>query len=129
MSSTATATKAFFPTSIDPRRFWLAGLGAFALAERHGRDLLRQLIAEGQRFRSEHELGATAIAARLSERLAAQRTAIARWLSEVSQQLARASEDIASSLIERLGIPSRRELRELSARIAELQRRLSELAN
>ncbi len=110
------------------RRLWLAALGAATLAQRQGRSLFAALVAEGQRIRAEQERLADAFATRVNEELAARRTAMLERIAETSERLGRMVEDLSSSLIERLGIPSRREVRELSARIAELRGRLAELA-
>lgn len=117
------------PTSLaELRRVWLAALGVVALAERQGRSLLAALVAEGQRIQAEQERRAGALADRAREQLASHRTAIRERIGEASERLGRMVEDLASSLVERLGIPSRREVRELSLHIAELRDRLAELA-
>jgi poly(hydroxyalkanoate) granule-associated protein len=110
------------------RRLWLAGLGAAALAERQGRRLFAQLVAEGRRIRAESGGIARTLAQRLRGELSARRLTLGRRAEAAAERLGGMVEDLSSSLIERLGIPSRREIRELSARIAELRHRLAGLA-
>lgn len=111
------------------RRIWLAGLGAVALAERHGRDWFARLVDEGERIREESATAARMLYRRAGRSLASRRDWIRERIADAAERLGRSVEDLASSLVERVGIPSRRELRELSARMMELRQRLRELAN
>ena len=106
------------------RRVWLAGLGVFSLTRKHGGEWAGRFAEEGQhlatravRFAREtvadtraHAVGAIAPLASQAEK---------RW-----ETCAGAMENGIGRVLNRLGIPTKRNIEDLTRHIAALSRRL-----
>ncbi len=132
------------------QEIWLAGLGAFAMAQQEGSKLFKQgsrtiddaaskvvgesarlferLVKEGAKLESKgRQFAADAVggvrsdvSGRVEE---VRKTAQTNW-----DKLEKVFEQRVARALGRLGVPSAEEIRELSDRVAELNQRVSELA-
>jgi poly(hydroxyalkanoate) granule-associated protein len=90
-------------------QIWLAGLGAFATAQKEGVKMFEALVAEGEKFQ-ERTKGAT------DERIADVRAkATGAW-----DKLEQVFEDRVARALHSLSVPSRKDIDTLSHRVAEL---------
>ena len=129
---------------------WLAGLGAFAMAQDEGSKLFKQsskriddttskmvgesakmfdrLVKEGEKLESKGRKAATDavggvrgdVESRMDE---VRKTAQSNW-----DKLEKVFEQRVARALSRLGVPTSEEIRELSDRVAELNKRATELA-
>jgi poly(hydroxyalkanoate) granule-associated protein len=103
---------------------WLAGLGAFSIAQKQGGDLFAGLIAEGK------DLQARAVKLKQNLRTTARaqiKQAIAPLRSRAkydAKKLAAGVQHSVAAVLARLGIPSKADVEELTQRVAALSRRL-----
>ena len=97
-------------------KIWLAGLGALAVAGEEGRALFQTLVARGE----EYEARNAERVAKVRETVAEARASIGARLEQVH---AGVDEQVAKAL-QRLGVPSRDEIAELTRRVEELTRSL-----
>ncbi|HSM12629.1 MAG TPA: phasin family protein [Thermoanaerobaculia bacterium] len=121
------------PKSVDDRvkqsaqKIWLAGLGAFALAEEEGGKLFRSLVSKGKSFegvgreqldRARKELGSMTEAARdkASEVAGEVRDRAGSTWDRVGDHL----DDAVSSALHKVGVPTREEIQKLTRRIEHL---------
>lgn len=97
-------------------RIWLAGLAAFARTQEEGSKFFETLVQEGEnlqrRSRQQTEESAGDFLQRASH----------TW-----DQLGQVFENQVSTALDRLGVPSQRDIQALSERIEELNRKLEEL--
>jgi poly(hydroxyalkanoate) granule-associated protein len=121
------------PKSVDDRvkqsaqKIWLAGLGAFALAEEEGGKLFRSLVSKGKGFegkgreqldRARKELGSMTDAARekASEVAGEVRDRAGSTWESVGDRL----DDAVSTALHKVGVPTREEIHKLTRRIEHL---------
>ncbi len=99
-------------------QIWLAGLGAFSKAQQEGVKMFEALVAEGEKVQERTKVAA-------DERLAEVRAkATGTW-----DKLEQVFEDRVARALNRLSVPSRKDIDVLSQRVAELTeiaKRLSE---
>jgi len=90
-------------------QIWLAGLGAFATAQREGRKVFENLVAEGEKFQETTKIAT-------DERVAEVRSkATGAW-----DKLEHVFEERVARALHSLSVPSRRDIDELSKRVADL---------
>lgn len=97
-------------------QIWLAGLGALAVTEEEGSKLFRSLVKRGQGFEKESR-------ARLDDVLEVTRAAPGNAITRIEEGMS----DAFSGALHRLGVPTRKEIAQLTRRIeglsATLERR------
>ena len=102
------------------RQIWLAGLGAYTKAEEDTGRFFDRLVREGEEIenktRGAVERQVRAVEGRVGE---VRNRATSSW-----DRLESVFDQRVSRTLERLGIPSRREIRDLEARISELEAKL-----
>jgi poly(hydroxyalkanoate) granule-associated protein len=117
------------------RRVWLAGLGAFSLAQKRGkqsyanaqkqgREMYVRLIAESKDLRTRtltlvREAGADAQAQAIGVF-----SPLTTTVEKKAEQYSAAVEGGFAKILHRLGVPTKRELDELSKRIASVSRQV-----
>jgi len=121
--TTATKKKTAKPAERDLRatanRIWLAGLGALATATEEGSKLFDSLVERGEGFESRGRREME----RAKDRFADARQGVERAWKGLEETL---DERVAGAL-NRLGVPSRDEIRKLSQRVAELTAKVEKL--
>lgn len=101
------------------RDVYLAGLGAIAAADERGRAIFSDLVREGEKV-SSRDLSEPLRQATQPLRQAGER------LKSLGEQVETTVERGVQGGLERLGVPSRREIQELSARIEALSAKLEQ---
>ncbi|RMG49280.1 MAG: hypothetical protein D6718_00075 [Acidobacteria bacterium] len=107
------------------RNAWLAGLGAVATVEERAKSLLDELVAKGESFEKESELGKRLqpAAERVRRTVEPAVNTVKKAGSAVEQQIQRT----VSETLHRLGIPTRDEIGTLINRVEKLTRKVEEL--
>jgi len=110
------------------RNIWLAGLGAFSVAQNEGKKVFETMVTEGQKIEattrkvvgnSTHDVR-KAVEGRLS--------LVKDTASEQINKFEKVFEGRISTVLGRLGIPSRDDVQTLSKRVAELSREVKALS-
>jgi poly(hydroxyalkanoate) granule-associated protein len=108
-------------------RIWLAGLGAFTLAEQEGGKLFKSLVKKGEVIEStgrerfeEIAQGAKAAAEIAKERLASATGDVRERAGETWSKVEREVDHRVASALEKVGVPSKSEIARLTRRIEEL---------
>lgn len=118
-------------TSQPVRKLFLAGLGAVALAQKQGEKVVSTLIAEGEDLRArtirftrtvEHDVrrAVTGAGHRVKRAVAPVRRRAERVVGELEAGLG----ERVGGLLGRFGVPSKGDVEELVARVAELNRQV-----
>jgi len=90
-------------------QIWLAGLGAFATAQREGLKVFDTLVAEGEKFQERTKVAT-------DDRISEVRTkATGAW-----DKLEHVFEERVAGALHSLSVPTRRDIDQLSQRVAEL---------
>ena len=108
-------------------QIWLAGLGAFAKAQQEGTKVFEALVREGdllqRRTRAVTEERLEEVADRFTEAT----TQLTRQASQSWDRLEQVFEDRVARALSHLGVPSTRDIRELTEMLKALDQRISEL--
>jgi poly(hydroxyalkanoate) granule-associated protein len=106
------------PLGESAHRIWLAGLGALASAEEEGGKLFRRLVEKGESFRGP-----------VKEPVKSARGKVRETVDEVRgrarttvRRLEKGVDDGFGTVLDRLGVPSRDEIADLTARVERLTR-------
>jgi poly(hydroxyalkanoate) granule-associated protein len=112
------------------RKLMLAGVGAFALSRDEAETFLNRLVERGELAQKDSQRIMDEMMARLRTATQPQAAKVEHTLTGVSAQVSGISTQVESSLeqfLNRLNIPSKRDIDELSAKIAQLAARVEEL--
>lgn len=108
-------------------QIWLAGLGAFAKAQQEGGKVFDALVREGdllqQRTRAATEQRLEEVAERVTEAA----NQLSRHATSSWDRLEQVFEDRVARALSHLGVPSARDIRELTEMLQALNERISEL--
>jgi poly(hydroxyalkanoate) granule-associated protein len=106
------------------QQIWLAGLGAFAKAQEEGGRVFEALVKEGANLQKKTQTAAEESLSRMSSMAGeVQARAGQRW-----DKLETLFEDRTARAMGRLGVPTRKDLEALAARIDALQAKVAALA-
>jgi poly(hydroxyalkanoate) granule-associated protein len=123
------------PVIESAREIWLAGLGAFSVAQaesgkviEQGNKLFKDLVAEGAKLekktRTAAETAVDDIKGEVESRVEAVRQqAVDNW-----DKLENIFEERVAKVLGQLGVPTASDVNELSERVAKLSRQVSEMA-
>ena len=106
------------------RALWLAGLGAMSLAQKRGGAVLSGLIAEGNDLQARAQKLAAAAGAEATTKV---RAAVAPFRAGFKRNVAKVGAVVQNGIAEalgKLGIPSKRDIDELTRRVAALSKQL-----
>ena len=106
-------------------QIWVAGLGAFARAQKEGSELFDKLVQEGgelQKLTGRLEPEKSFLAGGAMSRLAEN---VGKQASGSLDKLEKAFEDRVAHALRKLGVPSREEVEALSREVAELKAKLA----
>lgn len=140
-SPAAAVNKAAAPVVESAREIWLAGLGAFNVAQQEGSKVLEEgskifekLVAEGSKIeaktRKEVQGAVSDIRSEVESRVlgaknqadAVRKQAVDNW-----DKLEKIFEERVARSLTKLGIPSQEDVNKLSARVAQLSKQLEEI--
>lgn len=96
------------------RQVWLAGVGALSMAEEEGGKLFEQLVKRGSTYESKNKERLTAIVGNVRDVRTDMSGVFGRVTAPVNNAVAKA--------LNRLGVPTRKEIAQLTRRVEELTR-------
>jgi len=106
------------------RALWLAGLGAVSIAQKRGGAVLSGLIAEGHDLQTRAQKFATQAGVEATTKV---RDAVAPFRAGFKRKFAKLGAVVQNGLtgaLGKLGIPSKRDIDELTQRVAALSKQL-----
>jgi poly(hydroxyalkanoate) granule-associated protein len=110
------------------QQIWLAGLGAFAKAQEEGGKVFEALVKEGTSIQRKTQAAAEEKISEASSRMATMATDISSKASGQWDKLETIFEDRVSKALNKLGVPSSKDIDVLIARIDELNRNVAKLS-
>jgi poly(hydroxyalkanoate) granule-associated protein len=110
------------------QQIWLAGLGAFAKAQEEGGKVFESLVKEGTAIQRKTQAAAEEKISEATSRMATMATDISSRASGQWDKLENIFEDRVSKALNKLGVPSAKDIEVLIARIDELNRNVSKLS-
>jgi poly(hydroxyalkanoate) granule-associated protein len=113
MSSRTTTVESLGENLLETsRNVWLAGLGIFARMEEESRELFDSLVEKGKKFESEQKKGFDKTS---------------KDVKKMGDKFQHTMEDTVTGALKRFGVPSRKDVQELTARVEELSKKLEKL--
>jgi poly(hydroxyalkanoate) granule-associated protein len=109
-------------------QIWLAGLGAFAKAQEEGGKVFEALVKEGQTIQRKTQAAAEEKISEATNRMASMATDISSKASGQWDKLENIFEERVSKALNKLGVPSAKDIDVLVARIDELNRSVAKLS-
>ena len=109
-------------------QIWLAGLGAFAKAQEEGGKVFEALVKEGLSIQRKTQAAAEEKITEATSRMATMATDISSKASGQWDKLENIFEDRVSKALNKLGVPSAKDIDVLIARIDELNRNVAKLS-
>lgn len=101
------------------RKIWLAGLGALATAEEQGTKVFQSLVERGETFETRSEKQIAKVKGQVKD---VTDKAEAQW-----GRIEKVVDERVTSAVQKLGIPSRKEVQTLTRRVEELTRKVEGL--
>jgi poly(hydroxyalkanoate) granule-associated protein len=127
-STEAKSTAQFADTVKESaQQIWLAGLGAFAKAQEEGGKVFEALVKEGQSIHRKTQTAAEERFSEASSRMANMASDITSKASGQWDKLENIFEDRVARALNKLGVPSSKDIDALVARIDELNRQVAKL--
>ncbi|HYF40979.1 MAG TPA: phasin family protein [Ramlibacter sp.] len=109
-------------------QIWLAGLGAFAKAQEEGGKVFEALVKEGLSIQRKTQAAAEEKISEATNRMASMATDISSKASGQWDKLENIFEERVSKALNKLGVPSAKDIDALIARIDELNRNVAKLS-
>jgi poly(hydroxyalkanoate) granule-associated protein len=109
-------------------QIWLAGLGAFSKAQEEGGKVFDTLVKEGLSIQRKTQAVAEEKISEATNRMASMATDISSKASGQWDKLETIFEDRVSKALNKLGVPSAKDIEVLVARIDELNRNVARLS-
>lgn len=106
-------------------QIWLAGLGAFTKAQQEGGKVFDALVQEGLTMQRKAQTTAEAKLSEASQKISSMAQDLGTRATGQWDKLEGLFEDRVARALERLGIPSARDVQLLNARLAELEKQLA----
>jgi poly(hydroxyalkanoate) granule-associated protein len=100
-------------------KIWLAGLGALSAAEEEGTKLFNRLVDRGRDFESKSKVEVDKVKATVEKMKTKAGETIDEWSAKIDERLAAG--------LQRLGVPTRDEIRNLTAKVEELNAKIEGL--
>jgi poly(hydroxyalkanoate) granule-associated protein len=110
------------------QQIWLAGLGAFAKAQEEGSKVFDTLVKEGVSMQRKTQAAADEKVSQASSKFASMATDISSKATGQWDKLETIFEGRVSKALQHLGVPTHKDVEALSARIDELERKLSTMS-
>jgi poly(hydroxyalkanoate) granule-associated protein len=110
------------------QQIWLAGLGAFAKAQEEGGKVFEALVKEGTSIQRKTQAAAEEKISEATNRMATMATDISSKASGQWGKLEDIFEERVSKALNKLGVPSAKDIDVLIARIEELNRNVAKLS-
>ena len=123
-----TATPLAGTVKESAQQIWLAGLGAFAKAQEEGGKVFDSLVKEGTSIQRKTQAAAEEKISEATHRMATMATDISSKASGQWDKLETIFEDRVAKALNKLGVPSSKDIEVLVARIDELNRSVAKLS-
>ncbi len=107
------------------QQIWLAGLGAFSKAQEEGGKVFQALVKEGVTLQKRTQAAAEEKLSEASGRMTSMASEMSSKASGQWDTLGSIFEERVSRALKQLGVPSARDLDQLTRRIEELERRVA----
>ena len=111
------------------QQIWLAGLGAFAKAQEEGSKVFDTLVKDGLSMQRKTQAAAGEKLSEATSRMATMANDISSKATGQWDKLETIFEDRVSKALNKLGVPTAKDIEVLSARIEELNRNISRLGS
>ena len=114
-----------FPMDVkdSAHKIWLAGLGAVAVAEEEGSKFFKSLVQKGEKFEQRRRKQVDEVVDKVKDGVEEVKDEVeSRW-----QQLGDSFDRKVGRAVERLGVPSREEIDNLTQRVEELTAKIDGL--
>ncbi|HSV79259.1 MAG TPA: phasin family protein [Ramlibacter sp.] len=123
------ANPAQFAESVkeSAQQIWLAGLGAFAKAQEEGSKVFESLVKEGASLQRKTQSSAGEKLSEAASRMSAMANEFSARATGQWDKLEGLFEDRVARALGKLGVPSAREIEELTARVEELTRLVAQM--
>ncbi|HET6827188.1 MAG TPA: phasin family protein [Ramlibacter sp.] len=108
-------------------QIWLAGLGAFAKAQEEGGKVFEALVKEGMSIQRKTQAAAEEKISEATNRMATMATDLSSKASGQWDKLESIFEERVSRALNKLGVPTSRDIEALMARVEELNRNVARL--
>lgn len=122
------------PVMESAREIWLAGLGAFSVAQHEGGKLIEQgsklfdkLVAEGSKMEKQTRNATEGAAGELRGGVESRFESVRQQASDNWDKLESVFEARVARVLGRLGVPTAEDVNKLSARVQDLSREVSKL--
>lgn len=102
------------------QKIWLAGLGALSMASEEGNKAFKNLVERGEKFQADDKLGA--------EKMKQGMESAKHRAEDLWSKLETAVNDRVGSVLEKMGVPTRTEINQLSERVDKLMEAIEKLA-
>lgn len=109
------------------RDVWLAGLGALATVEEEGTKLFSRLVERGKDFETSRRKNLEAAAGAAAETAEAEGKQIVAQFEEATEGARTYLTDAVENALDRLGVPSRKEVDQLSEKVDGLSAQIDAL--
>jgi len=110
------------------REIWLAGLGALERLEEEGDKVFQTLVERGKNYESKRREQFEEATENLREQQEALTKDVTERLDDATESVEAAVSDTLSGTLNRIGVPTREEVRGLSRRVGELSKKLEALS-
>ena len=124
----ATGTQLSGTVKESAQQIWLAGLGAFSKAQEEGGKVFETLVKEGLTIQRKTQAAAEEKISEATNRMANMATDISSKASGQWDKLEGIFEERVSKALNKLGVPSAKDIDVLIARIDELNRNVAKLS-
>ena len=127
----AAKAKATRTTKAADKSIWRAGLGVIAVARREGERLVETIANESAQIRVRADRAATALGGEVRSAAQSAQAQVSAYVAPLRARAGDAAREIevrvssgVGSLLGRIGVPSRREVQQLGARVDALTRQV-----
>ena len=107
------------------QQIWLAGLGAFSKAQEEGQKVFETLVKEGVSLQKKTKQMAEESVSEATGKMSKVASGLANQASETWDKRETVFEDRVARALNRLGVPSKREMEALSAELETLKQKLA----
>jgi len=109
------------------QQIWLAGMGAFSKAQAEGRQVFEALVKEGTSLQRKTQTAAEERIGEVTTKMTSMAGDVSAKAGQQWDKLESIFEERTAKAMKRLGVPSAKDVAELSARIEELAAKMAKL--
>jgi len=110
------------------REIWLAGLGALSRLEEEGDKVFRNLVERGEDYEKKRRQQIEDAASNLQKQQESLTEGVTRRIDDATKSVEKAVSDTFSGTLNRIGVPTRDEVQDLSKKVGDLSSKLDALS-